>query len=284
MKSKITVLAVTLACLSQGAAKVHSQMPYGAGYAPNGYAMAAPAQYAAPHGAAMQTMPMQAVPQPVPAPLPSGSAPLIGQPAPSIAQGAVAPGYPTQTYPVQSYGVPSPIPQYSMESSPAMPAPSYGAPSYDAPSYGAPSYSEPGYYSPAPTACDTGVCDSAGGCSDCGLAGCSGGCGSGGLGNLFGGLLGDNGPARPARIWGGVEYLLWWNKNRTVPVLATTSTDGTPFGQAGVIGQPGTSVLFGGGKYDDDVASGIRGSLGLWLDQRQTVGVWGRAYQLGTED
>ena len=104
------------------------------------------------------------------------------------------------------------------------------------------------------------------------------------LGNLFGGLLGDNGPARPARIWGGVEYLLWWNKNRTVPVLATTSTDGTPFGQAGVIGQPGTSVLFGGGKYDDDVASGIRGSLGLWLDQRQTVGVWGRAYQLGTED
>ena len=37
---------------------------------------------------------------------------------------------------------------------------------------------------------------------------------------------------------------------------------GTPYDQAGVLGQPGTSVLFGG-EFDDDASEGVRGTVGL---------------------
>ncbi len=68
-----------------------------------------------------------------------------------------------------------------------------------------------------------------------------------------------------------------------LPPLVTTSTAGTPQEQAGVLGQPGTSVLFGGGSVLDDQFSGGRLRFGLWLDRCHTWGVGAELFQIGSE-
>ena len=50
------------------------------------------------------------------------------------------------------------------------------------------------------------------------------------------------------------------------PVLATTSFDGTPQGDAGLLGLPTTAVLFGGERLNNESRSGGRFTLGTWLD------------------
>ena len=52
------------------------------------------------------------------------------------------------------------------------------------------------------------------------------------------------------------EYLAWWTKSASLPALATTSPSGTPRSEAGVLGEPGTSVLFGGSDGDQRGRSG----------------------------
>src|SRR4051794_31004468 len=47
------------------------------------------------------------------------------------------------------------------------------------------------------------------------------------------------------RIWADGEFLLWWMKGAALPPLVTASPSGTPGTQAGVLGAPATSVLFG---------------------------------------
>ncbi len=75
----------------------------------------------------------------------------------------------------------------------------------------------------------------------------------------------------------GAEYLLWGIKNDRVPVLATTG----PASSAGILGQPGTTVLFGGGTLDRDVQSGGRFTAAAWCDEERTFGVEGSAFFLG---
>src|SRR5262249_8695129 len=53
----------------------------------------------------------------------------------------------------------------------------------------------------------------------------------------------------------------------------TTSPAGTPQAQAGVLGAPGTSVLFGGDSVNDRWRSGGRISAGYWLDPHRTAAV-----------
>jgi hypothetical protein len=77
----------------------------------------------------------------------------------------------------------------------------------------------------------------------------------------------------PPRFYGRAEYLAWWLNGMDVLPLVTTSPDRTPQGEAGVLGQPGTSILFGGSNLDSDVESGGRFTLGLWLDPCQKWGV-----------
>jgi hypothetical protein len=77
------------------------------------------------------------------------------------------------------------------------------------------------------------------------------------------------------------EYLLWWTKSTALPPLVTTSPPGTPVGQAGILGQPGTAVLFGGKDVADNPRSGGRITLSAWLDDPQTIGV--EAYFFGLE-
>lgn len=153
----------------------------------------------------------------------------------------------------------------------------------------------PEYYGPsnvATVSCETGLCGDSGcatGCSDCGDSSC-GGCGVGrGIlgGGLFAGsgLFGSgDGICRPSRIWGGVEYLMWWHKERSLPHLVTTSPATGAAATAGVLGQTGTRTLFGNQAIgQDDEETGYRVTGGFWLDANQTVGIGGSYAELDTQ-
>jgi len=70
----------------------------------------------------------------------------------------------------------------------------------------------------------------------------------------------------PGKYWLRADYLLWWTGGTRLPPLITTSPDGTPVGQAGVLGQSGTTVLFGDTTVGTNIRSGVRTTLGMWLD------------------
>lgn len=76
----------------------------------------------------------------------------------------------------------------------------------------------------------------------------------------------------PGRFYASAEYLLWWAKGDKLPPLITTGTPGT-LSTTAALGQPGTVVLFGDEKVDDEVRSGFRTTAGYWLNPEQTVGL-----------
>lgn len=67
--------------------------------------------------------------------------------------------------------------------------------------------------------------------------------------------------------WMQLDSLYWWVNGASVPVIATTSPAGTPGLQAGVIGQPQTGVLWGGGDLFDGSRSGFRLRGGEWYEE-----------------
>jgi len=79
-----------------------------------------------------------------------------------------------------------------------------------------------------------------------------------------------------------LDALGWWVKHDTVPALVTTSPIGTPQDAAGVLGQPGTSVLFGNQNVNGGVRPGGRVMGGIWLDDQQTFALEGHYYALAT--
>jgi hypothetical protein len=87
------------------------------------------------------------------------------------------------------------------------------------------------------------------------------------------------GPA--STFWLRGEYLLWWIRDSQFPPLVTTSVPGAS-ALPGVLGQPGTAVLFGGSGVDNQVRSGGRFTAGLWLDGGQTTGLEGSYFFLGS--
>lgn len=107
---------------------------------------------------------------------------------------------------------------------------------------------------------------------DAGPLGPGGGCGcpNDGCGSAACGM----GPCRGPIYFRG-EYLSWWIKGDNAPALVTTSTDGTAQAQAGVLGQPNTSVLFGDQSLNNMQRSGARFVLGAWLDPTSRIeGEW----------
>jgi hypothetical protein len=86
-----------------------------------------------------------------------------------------------------------------------------------------------------------------------------------------------------SRIWARAEYLLWWTKGMDTPALATTSPDGTDQAEAGVLGFPGTSILFGDGGLNNSTQSGGRIFLGGWLDECHTEGIEFNYLSLGKQ-
>ena len=94
----------------------------------------------------------------------------------------------------------------------------------------------------------------------------------------------DTGCCDGTRFWGRVEYLLWWTKGTDLPPLITSSPAGTPQNEAGVLGLPNTTILYGDGYVNDDPRSGVRISGGIWLDDCQMIGIGADYIDLGTGD
>ena len=70
---------------------------------------------------------------------------------------------------------------------------------------------------------------------------------------------------RPSCVWVGADYLLWWTKAAPVPTpLLTTGSAADPI--PGGLGQPGTTVLFGGGSVGYGTFSGVRINAGIIFD------------------
>jgi len=80
-------------------------------------------------------------------------------------------------------------------------------------------------------------------------------------------------PPPPSAFWVAGEYLLWTSKGDRLPPLVTTSPPGTPQFQAGVLGVPGTSILFGNDGFNDRWRSGARVRAGYWLDPQHASAI-----------
>lgn len=85
------------------------------------------------------------------------------------------------------------------------------------------------------------------------------------------------------RLWVRGEYLLWWVEGASTPALVTTSTAGTPLNEAGILGFPSTSVLFGDTRLTDQHRSGVRLTVGGWIDQCNTTGVQASAFWIADD-
>lgn len=103
-------------------------------------------------------------------------------------------------------------------------------------------------------------------CGDCG-GGCKRCCGC---------ILGGG-----TQWYARAEYLLWWMDGMRVPDLVTASPAGTTRANAGVLGVPGTTTLFGGGPINDSSISGGRIRFGKWFDSCQNIGLEGEYFGLG---
>jgi hypothetical protein len=89
--------------------------------------------------------------------------------------------------------------------------------------------------------------------------------------------------SRSLRVWVDAEYLLWWMRGDSLPPLVTTSPPGTPQAQAGVLGAPGTTVLFGGSTESGQALSGGSITLGYWFNDCRTCGIEANFFMLGSQ-
>jgi len=67
------------------------------------------------------------------------------------------------------------------------------------------------------------------------------------------------------------EYMSIWAKGNPLPALVTTSPTGTVQQDAGVLGEPGTQVLFGNDRIASAAMQGGRITAGHWLDECKTT-------------
>ena len=80
-----------------------------------------------------------------------------------------------------------------------------------------------------------------------------------------------------SRFWFSNEYLLFWIKDGPLAAPLVSTSNPTDHG---ALGAQSTSVLFGGSGLDYGTFSGIRSTVGGWLDSEQTFGVAGRGFLL----
>src|SRR5262249_40405173 len=83
------------------------------------------------------------------------------------------------------------------------------------------------------------------------------------------GMIIDDQPTN--RVWFTAEYLMWWLREYSVPPLATTGPANLFL--PGALGQPGTTVLLGGGNLDNELFHGVRARGGFWFDDDQKHGL-----------
>ncbi len=77
------------------------------------------------------------------------------------------------------------------------------------------------------------------------------------------------------------EGLLWWGKGNQVPALVTTAPSTVARDQAGVLGVPGTVILFGDSGLNDGARSGERVTLDYWLTRDHSLGLEAEYFGLG---
>lgn len=77
---------------------------------------------------------------------------------------------------------------------------------------------------------------------------------------------------RPNGVWAWLEadYVVGWLRGAPVPPLVTR---GNGPANPGVLGRPGTEILFGGERVNDTARSGVRLVAGAWLDDCATCGI-----------
>jgi hypothetical protein len=80
--------------------------------------------------------------------------------------------------------------------------------------------------------------------------------------------------------WVRAEYLAWATKGMHIPPLVTTGPDEE---NPGILGEPGTEILFGDETINNDIRNGGRISFGRWLDCCQTWGLGGEYFALEDE-
>ena len=85
----------------------------------------------------------------------------------------------------------------------------------------------------------------------------------------------------PTGIWVKADYLQWWEHGTHVPALVTSGPNAD---QPGVLGQPGTMVLFGDDYINDKSVSGGRIQAGMWLNPCATIGFEGEFFALADEN
>jgi hypothetical protein len=77
------------------------------------------------------------------------------------------------------------------------------------------------------------------------------------------------------RVWTRLEFLLWATSGQSVVPAITTAPPETPVTFAGIIGNPGTRILFPGDRANNEFRGGFRLTGGLWLDDMQSTGLEG---------
>lgn len=81
-------------------------------------------------------------------------------------------------------------------------------------------------------------------------------------------LLGN--PNSGTHAWTlSAEYLHWWTEGASLPVLATTG----PTASNGILGNAGTTILYGGGEQERYTQNGGRFGLGYWFGTNQCWGL-----------
>jgi hypothetical protein len=81
------------------------------------------------------------------------------------------------------------------------------------------------------------------------------------------------------RWWASAEYLAWWTRKDTVPVLLTTSSPQF----FGIPGRGDTTTVLAG-DFGNTFHSGGRFAVGRWFGDEQIRGVEGRLFFLGRSD
>ena len=85
---------------------------------------------------------------------------------------------------------------------------------------------------------------------------------------------------QPYRWWATAEYIQWWTKSDGTPALVSTSPDNASRAQAGVLGTPGATVLFGNNGINGEGHSGGRFTTGVWFDRERCLGLEGSFFFL----
>jgi hypothetical protein len=82
-----------------------------------------------------------------------------------------------------------------------------------------------------------------------------------------------------SRFWGGIEYLMWWDKKAPLPsdfITTGSPRDAVP----GALGQPNTHVFYTSPVVDFYQIQGLRITAGGWFDAEQMLGLEGSGFLL----